>query len=197
MPWLIAIRSLLGGVGAAFRRFFGSLSLQGWVGLAASLCLAWVALHQWGEARHWRKQSNQYQRLYADEKTALETTKANLVAAANKAKADDAANVQRVKAEQSAISERTANDFEARIADARARAGRLQREAAAHPGVRSGADVPGIPAAPSGTAQASGENGLSPSDQLTATEQAIQLDELEKWVRAQANVDPNKGKPHG
>jgi hypothetical protein len=32
---------------------------------------------------------------------------------------------------------------------------------------------------------------LSEADALTATEQAIQLDELITWVKAQAAVDPN------
>jgi hypothetical protein len=36
-----------------------------------------------------------------------------------------------------------------------------------------------------------GADRLSVSDALTATEQAIQLDELIKWIRAQAKVDNN------
>jgi hypothetical protein len=35
------------------------------------------------------------------------------------------------------------------------------------------------------------EGRLPPADALTATEQAIQLDELIKWVRSQAQVDVN------
>jgi hypothetical protein len=102
-----------------------------------------------------------------------------------------------VKAEQSAINERSANDFETRIAAARATAQRLQREAAAHPGNGGSASVSGLSAAPSGTAQTPGEGGLSVSDALTATEQAIQLDELISWIRRQHQVDPNKASPHG
>jgi hypothetical protein len=49
--------------------------------------------------------------------------------------------------------------------------------------------VSGISAAPGGAAEAAGENGLPLADRELATEQAIQLDELIKWVRAQAAVD--------
>ena len=53
------------------------------------------------------------------------------------------------------------------------------------------APVPGLPAAAGGAAQAAGEDGLSAADALTATEQAIQLDELIKWVRQQHDVRIN------
>jgi len=51
--------------------------------------------------------------------------------------------------------------------------------------------VPGVSAAPGGPDEAAGQDQLPQSDGLTATEQAIQLDELIKWVKAQAAVDPN------
>ena len=58
--------------------------------------------------------------------------------------------------------------------------------------------MPGLSAAAGGPAQASGEDRLPASAEeldwrLTATEQAIQLDELIKWIKAQAKVDPNEG----
>lgn len=162
-----------------------------------SLGLAVFVLVQHFELTRAHRATALWQSQFNAEKTAFDQTMANLRSARLKAKADDAANVQRVKAEQSAISERTANDFEARIADARARAGRLSRDAATHPGGGGATPVSGLLPAASGAAQASGENGLPAGDALTATEQAIQLDELIKWVRAQAAVDPNKGKPDG
>jgi hypothetical protein len=51
--------------------------------------------------------------------------------------------------------------------------------------------VPKLSAAAGGAAQAAGQDRLPAPDALTATEQAIQLDELIKWVKAQAEVDPN------
>jgi hypothetical protein len=51
--------------------------------------------------------------------------------------------------------------------------------------------MPGLSASAGGTSQAAAQDRLSPTDALTATEQAIQLDELIKWVKAQAKVDNN------
>jgi hypothetical protein len=50
--------------------------------------------------------------------------------------------------------------------------------------------VPGLAAPPGGVAQAAGEDGLPLADRELATKQAIQLDELIKWVRRQHAIDP-------
>ena len=47
----------------------------------------------------------------------------------------------------------------------------------------------GLATASGGSAQAPREDGLPVSDRELATEQAIQLDELIKWVRQQHAVD--------
>jgi hypothetical protein len=169
------------------------LNPQGIVGIAASLCLSVLLLVQKGETSHWKKQSRQFEQLYHAEQAAFVTTVSNYRAAADAARAADQAGTQRVAAEQRAIHERTQHDFETRLAAARAAAERLRdgSHAAADPGVRRNAPVPGLSASTGGSAQDSDENRLPASDALTATEQAIQLDELIKWVRAQAEVDPN------
>ena len=168
------------------------LNWQGIAGIAASLCLAILLVLQKGETRHWRKQSGQFEQLYRGEQAAFATTVANYRAAAETARAADRAAAERVVAEQRTINERTVHDFEARLAVARASADRLRREpgAATDPGSRGSPPVPGLSAAPGQSAQASGD-GFSLADRLIATEQAIQLDELIKWVRRQAAVDPN------
>jgi len=51
--------------------------------------------------------------------------------------------------------------------------------------------MPIVSAAAGGAAEAARKDGLPPPDALTATEQAIQLDELIKWVREQVEVDNN------
>jgi hypothetical protein len=169
------------------------LNPQGLAGLAASLCLAILLVIQKGETRHWKKQSSQYEQLYRGEQSAFAATLANYRAAADQARAADQANVERVAAEQAAITQRSNHDFEARLAAARAAAERLrlQSAAAADYGSGRGAPVPGLPASAGGPAQGAGQDRLPDSDALTATEQAIQLDELIKWVKAQAGVDPN------
>jgi hypothetical protein len=95
---------------------------------------------------------------------------------------------------QAEESRRIADDYEARIADARARAAGLAADrvrseaAAADPGGRGNAPVPGVPDPARLADEAAGEDRLSTADALIATEQAIQLDALIDWVEAQAAV---------
>ncbi len=167
------------------------LNPQGIAGLAISICLMLLLVLQKGETRHWKEQSGQFEQLYRDEQSAYAGTVANYRPAADAARAADRAAAERIAVEQRAIDERTKHDFEARLAAARARAGRLRLETprtAADPGGRGSAPVPGQSAAAGHASQAASENGFP--DRLTATEQAIQLDELIKWVKAQAEVKP-------
>jgi hypothetical protein len=170
------------------------LGVRGIAGLAVALALIALLLVQKGETRHWRKQSGQFEHLYHGEQAAFAGTVANYRAAAGAARAADAANLRRVEAEQSQINERTADDYQARLAAARDRAEQLRvhpQTAASDPGARRGTPVPGLPAAPGRAAQAAGEDRLHDADALVATEQAIQLDELIKWVKRQAAVSVN------
>ena len=169
------------------------LNWQGIAGITVSLTLLAMLTVQKLETIHWKKQTEQYEQLYQQEQAAFATTVASARAAADQARAADKANADRVAAEQTAINQRSANDFETRLAAARADAERLRVEsqAAADSGARGNAPVPGISATARGAPQAAGQDRLPQSDALTATEQAIQLDELIKWVRAQAAVDPN------
>ena len=164
------------------------INVQGWAGIAAALALLALLLVQKGETRHCRKLSGQHEQLYRAEAAAHAGTIANYRAAAEAARAADKAAAERAAAEQRAINERTVHDYETRLAAARAAADRLRREgtAAADRRSRGNAPVPGLSAAPDGTAQAAGQDRLP--DALLATEQAIQLDELIKWVRQQHAV---------
>ncbi len=167
------------------------LNLQGMIGIAASLLLLILVVVKAGEVRHWRKQAAHFELLHLAEQSAAARTVANYRAAAETARAADKANSERVAAGQRIISERTSNDLEARLADARARAVRLQlenRPPAAAGGGSGAAPVPAARPAPGAPGRPAQENGLSLADRLIATEQAIQLDELIKWVRAQETV---------
>jgi hypothetical protein len=169
-------------------------NVQGLAGLAVSIALGILLMIQKGNTRHWQKQSGRFETLYAQERAALAGTVANYRAAADQARASDEANSARVAADQHAISERTSNDYEARLAAARSLARRLRGEsavAAADPGGRAGAAMPGLPPAARGPAETAGEDQLPVAERELATEQAIQLDELIKWVRRQAAVDPS------
>jgi hypothetical protein len=167
-------------------------------GLAVSVALAILLILSKGETRHWHKQSSQFEQLYRESQAAYAGTVANYRAAAEAARAADRAASERVAAEQRAINERTAHDYETRLAAARARAiavaDELRRQdarAAANPGGRASPPVPDLSTAARGADQAAGEDRLSLPDALTATEQAIQLDELIRWVRKQSAVDSN------
>jgi hypothetical protein len=110
----------------------------------------------------------------------------NVRKASHEAERLQTANLTRVTKQQDAISERVSNDFETRIANARALADKLRRDHAN----RSAPGNAAMPATGESTGQpveAPDENGLS--DRLLATEQAIQLDELITWVEAQQNID--------
>ena len=145
------------------------------------------------DRNRWKGVATLRQQQVVAEKAAHSATVANYRAAAEQARRADAANTERVRREQAAINERTADDYEKRLADTRARARELQRQAgstAAHPGAGRAARLPALPASARGAAEAAGEDRLP--DALTATEQAIQLDELVKWVRRQHAVEPNR-----
>ena len=172
------------------------LNIQGIAGLAASAGLALLLILAKVDARHWRKQSAQFAQLYHGEQAAFARTVADYRAAADAARAADRAAAERVAAEQGQINERTIDDYQARLAAVRDRAQRLQQRPAATADSCTGrsASVSGVAPAPCGIVEAAGENRLPPADALLATEQAIQLDELINWVRAQGSVDPNAGR---
>ncbi|HET9811263.1 MAG TPA: hypothetical protein VFP53_06150 [Sphingomicrobium sp.] len=165
-----------------------SLKLVAAIGCALLLALL---LH---DRNHWKARSEHTAALLAAEQSAHAATVANYRAAAERARLLDAENLARARAEQAAINERTVNEFESRIAAARARADKLRRQARSAqsgPGAGGTAPVPAIPASAAGTVEATGEDRLPRSDRLIATEQAIQLDELIDWVRSQNRIDPD------
>ena len=171
------------------------INAQGIAGIAVSLALSLLLAMQMAQTRHWKSQSGRFELLYSEEKAALADTIADYRAAADTARAADAANLERVAAEQRSISERTSNDYEARLAAARTLAQRLRNQDArttADPGAGRTASMPSLPAPPDRAAEAAHEDGLPDSERLVATEQAIQLDELIKWIRKQAALDPNE-----
>ena len=167
------------------------INWQGIAGIASAIALSILLLIQKGETGHWKKQSAGFERLYRQEQAAFTSTVANYRAAAADARAADLANAARVAAAQVDINERTSHDLEVRLAAARAAAQRLrlQSQAAADPRAGANPSMSGLAAASGGSAQAPREDGLPVSDRELATEQAIQLDELIKWVRQQHAVD--------
>lgn len=122
--------------------------------------------------------------------------------AAAEAQRQAVANVARVEAEQAAITQEIVDDYQVRLASARARFDQLRRDPTtrADPGRAGPAGLPGTSGttggadgatAPAGLPAAPGSvaTWLTPEDALIATEQALQLDALIDWVEAQSQVD--------
>lgn len=174
------------------------LNGQGIAGLAAALCLGLLLVVQKGETRHWHKQSDQFQSLYRQSETAKAETVASYRQAAAEAERADRAAAAQIASVQNQINQRSDDAFQTRLADARDRAQRLRDEAAgapAHSGSGRAPPVSGLAASAAQPAQTPGQDRLPVPDALIATEQAIQLDELIKWVESQAAIDPNAEPP--
>lgn len=171
---------------------------QGAAGLALCAVLLVVLAIEQRQGSRWRSAAQRSEAALKAEQAASAQTIADLRVAAAAAKAADAANLQRVAAEQSAINQRSSDDFETRISDARALAVRLQQQlaaGAANTGHRGATTMPGVPTGAQAAAGAAAEDRFSLADRLIATEQAVQLDALIKWVRAQSAVDPGNAPP--
>jgi hypothetical protein len=167
------------------------LALKLLIGVGCVLLLA-LLVH---DRNRWKSKTSHYSELLAGERTAHALTIANYRAAAERARHADERNSARVRSAQAAISERIAHDFEGRITAARSIASRLRgaaETATANSGARRATPVPGLPTPAGGTVEATAADRLPQSDALIATEQAIQLDELIKWVRKQAEVSVNE-----
>jgi hypothetical protein len=169
-------------------RFLKQLDMQGWVGLVSTLLALTWGVHGAMDARHWKKLSDNYEKLYNQDHLAFGLTVLNYRTAAAKQKADDDAKNARTVASQQAASQETIDEYQARLAAARAEYQRLQ-SSAANPGGGAGTGVPSLPAPPSGPPQSTAD-GLSL--RYTCTAQGLQLDELIKWVTRQHAIDPNK-----
>lgn len=117
-----------------------------------------------------------------------------LFAARTKAKAEEigrrfAETRARVEGEQNRISQESQSAYETRIAELRARVERLRdNQDRANTSGSGRADVPRVSIAASGSDAIAADHGLSAEQRIVATEQAIQLDELIKWVQRQQGV---------
>ena len=142
------------------------------------------------DRNRWKAKTSHYAELLAAERASHGATAANVRAATERARRADADNAARVRAEQADINERTQDEMDRRLAAARAAAERLRNDpgAAAHRGGGRATPLPSLSAAAGKADETAGQDGF-PGDSLLATEQAIQLDELIKWVRAQAQVE--------
>lgn len=105
------------------------------------------------------------------------------------ARAQDEAKARRIERNQMSISQEALGAYQKEIADLRARADarRVQpdRSAALNIGGSGDTRLPGVSQPTPGIDGAAGEDGLSESDQLIASEIAVRLLALQNWIRRQ------------
>lgn len=162
------------------RRFWWAIPI--FVLLAANAILFLTLNARTADRDEWRD------RAVAEEK-AHQQTVTNYRAASAAAQQAATANVERVKAEQAAITERTKNDYQAQLAAVDARYDRVRAQLAARTDLRS-ADAAPMSIASDATCRAYG--GGSCDDLLAklaiAERQAWNLVALRQWVADQAAV---------
>lgn len=166
--------------GAFLRRYWPHLTI-----VATAVALAFTLLKlevRTAERDKWQTQS-------AAEKQAHEQTVANYRAASAEAQRQAQANVARVKADQTKITERTVHDYQARLADTDARYERVRVQLAARADLRSSDQAP-VSITSEATCRAYGGGSC---DQLLAKlriaeRQARNLVALRNWVADQALV---------
>lgn len=125
-------------------------------------------------------------------KTAHAQLQSDVRARTAEAKVVDAANVIRVERDQSSVTQETDRDYQTQLADLRARYDALRVRAGAAKANPGGGGTPPVSRVPGAAGSADGsasEDGLPPEDALIASEQALQLDALQKWVKGQADVE--------
>lgn len=123
-------------------------------------------------------EQSRYEQQVSDYRDAYQTAVANAHAAA-----------RFVEVQQERITHEVSADYQARLADVRARYQRLLAETKADSRDGRQADLPGVPDTASGLDAGPSYCGLPAERALIATEQALQLGALQAWVRGQAAVD--------
>lgn len=159
------------------------------IGVAVLAFMLFSAKH---EAAKWERRTHAAMAQVEEERAAHLQTITNFRTAAYEAAKADAENKRRVEREVKEADQRRVASYEKRIADARAAAERLRREARAieaDPGRGGTSPVPGVPDPPGRVGEAPCDCGLSDAERLIATEQAIQLDELISWLKEIAGID--------
>lgn len=170
-----------------------TFTLRNWKLILGGLALAGLSialLLAKADARHWEKVANNTQ-------AAFDKTVADYRLASEKAQRIAEANAKRVLTEQQAITQETSSAYQVQLADVRARADALRvqlAKAAANPRGAGTGGASALPATAGGPDAAAAQDGLpaqdwSLEDRVIATEQALQLAALQRWVREQAAVD--------
>ena len=163
--------------------------LLGLGGLLA-LALGVYVLALKSELRHAGKERARYEELYRGATRARLLTIANYREASALASAAAMANKLKLEADGRRVAAQVGADYEKRIAGVRAVAGRMREDRAArsNSGSSPGAGLSGAGDAAARVDDPAKGAGLSFDQRLVATEQAIQLDALQQFVRGTTGV---------
>jgi hypothetical protein len=127
-----------------------------------------------------------------DEKAAHRLTITNVKAAAEKARADDAAHARRVERDQTIVSEEVSRDYQDQLVDLRSRYDALRVRLGKTPtnsGSSGGEAVPGLSGSSARSDGAAGQDGLPSEDALAASEIALRLKALQDWMIGQLGIE--------
>lgn len=164
-------------------------------GVALLAIMLLIRTHQRDDARHQRDTARAETRAAIAEMHAFAD---RVRAATAQVQRTYAANALRVEREQNQISQEVSDAYQTRIADLNGRAAALRLRAGgaatADPGGAGAGRNAGLPDAAGGAHATAAQNGLPAGgglaleDAIVATEQAIQLDELQGWLRRQQAI---------
>ena len=153
-----------------------------------ALMLGLALLAKAGEARR----ADKWQARARAEIAAHTLTIANVRAAAEKARADDAAHARRVERDQSKVSEEVSRDYQEQLLALRRRYDALRvrlGKTPANPGGAGSAPVPCVPGSSGRSDGAACQDGLPAENALIASEIALRLKALQDWVTGQLGVE--------
>ena len=100
-----------------------------------------------------------------------------------------AENARRVESDRNQITQEVSREYQTRLSELRARLDRLRAQGRANPGGAGRADLPGLPESAGGPDAAAVDPGFSLERRAVATEQAIRLEELQRWILRQQGVE--------
>lgn len=122
---------------------------------------------------------------HAETRAAFERTVAAYRQVAIQATLDATEAARAAERKQEEITHAISADYQRRLGELRARYDRLRAQRQAHRGSAGKAGLSGVPDAAGGPDAAAAEGRLHIDDALIASQQALQLEALQMWVREQ------------
>lgn len=145
--------------------------------------LAVIALLIWIDHRGYSRAAEKYQ-------ASIDLLQTQIAAKTAEAEASDLRHARDVEKARGQISNEVSHDYQKRLAALRARYDELRSSPEGLARCGEFPAVPGFPDTPGGSDAAAQSAGLPCPAALTATEQAMQLEALQRWLSEQTKVAP-------